>query len=114
MPARPSEPRLGARPEAGASGARTHAGWGRGGSRLSPAPGARALVRRSARPLPATAPPFFRASSPPRAASGPRSPARSLALWSARSVARQSARRALGGGPTTQQQEQLEEEQQPH
>lgn len=36
------------------------------------------MVRRSAGPLPATAPPFFRASNPPRAASGPRSPARSL------------------------------------
>lgn len=54
MPARPSEPRLGARPEAGASRARTHthAGWGAGRVPAKPRPrGARiGSAQRSASP----------------------------------------------------------------
>lgn len=71
--------------------------WG-GGPEGSPAPRARELVPRGARPLPAIAPPFFRASEPPVRRVGT-----ALAQSAARSSARQSGRRALGGGPTTQQ-----------
>lgn len=73
-----------------------------GGPEGSPAPRARGLVLRGAGPLLVIAPPFFRASSPPWAASGLRSPCRPRApppasLVGARSAAAAAARRRSSG-----------------
>lgn len=96
VPAPPSEPRLCARPEAGAGHAHRLI-WGRTRGKPRPQSARIGSARRRASP-----------SHRPSLLPGPEPPVRrvgtALALSAARSAARQSGRRALGSGPTTQQQ----------